>query len=79
MDVYSFQFLNRKNEAEMNKKIKVEYEGGSQDFDLEKIYQIRSFHFTKMITTSWIKITVTEVYGEINNGGAFKFWGKFNQ
>lgn len=32
-----------------------------------------------MITTSWIKITVTEVYDTINNGGSFKFWGKFHE
>lgn len=43
------------------------------------MYAIQGYHFTKMITTSWIKITVTEVYDTINNGGSFKFWGKFHE
>jgi hypothetical protein len=58
--------------------MKVEYEGGAIDFELVVVENIQSYHFPKMITTNWIKITFNEVYTTVNNGGSFKFWGKFH-
>ena len=67
--------MNRKNSAERNSKIELTYSNGeSQLFHLKNTDKINDIQL-ESVKTNMVKITIKEVYGTINNGGAFNFYG----
>ena len=70
-----FQYLDRKNPLERNSMIELTFSNGENKIiNLINSSDVREFKFD-LVKTSRVKITIKEVYGTINNGGAFKFYG----
>ena len=70
-----FQYKNRKNPAERNSKIELMFSNGeTQIFNLKNSDEIHELKL-ETIKTKMVKITIRGVYGTINNGGAFNFFG----
>ena len=75
VQVSRFEFKDRRNPAERNSKIDLLFDDGEmQSFSLKSSDELRSFTI-KPVKTSSIKIIIKTVFGTINNGGSFNFYG----
>ena len=70
-----FQFRDRKNPAERNSKIELMFSNGEiQAFNLKNTDETHDLKI-ETVKTTMVKITIRGVYGTINNGGSFNFFG----
>ena len=69
------EYINRRNPAERNSIIELTYDNGDiQTINLKNTSEIREINLKPIKTTS-VKILIKSVYGTINNGGGFNFYG----
>jgi hypothetical protein len=69
------EFQDRMNPIERNAKLRFTFDDGSnQDFYTRNVNERRTF-FLEPIKTTTVRITILEVHGSFNNGGAFKIHG----
>jgi hypothetical protein len=74
-EIRKFEFKNKKNPSERNKSLELLFsDGRTQRINLKNTDDLLNFKVEPVRTTS-IKITIRDVYGVINNGGSFKFYG----
>jgi hypothetical protein len=70
-----FQYKDRKNPAERNSKIELTFSGGETViYNLKNTDEVHDLKI-ESIKTTMVKITIRGVYGTINNGGGFNFFG----
>ena len=73
--ISKFEVRPRNNPNERNKVIELEFSDGSkQMFTILNNNDIQTFHLQD-VETSYVIVKILEVYGTINNGGAFNFYG----
>ncbi len=73
--ITKFEVRMRKNPNERNKILELEFSNGEkQRFTMFNNDETQTFSVNH-VQTSYIIVKVIEVYGTINNGGAFNFWG----
>jgi hypothetical protein len=73
--VTKFRVKQRANPSERNKVLDLEFSDGSkQTFSLTNNDQIQEFAVAS-VQTQYIIIRIKEVFGTINNGGSFEFYG----
>ncbi len=73
--VTKFEFVNRSNPNERNKSIELEFSDGSKQL-FELINSDKKLTFNvKKVQTQYIIVRIKQVYGTINNGGCFNFYG----
>jgi len=76
VQVSTLEVKNRENPGERAKKILVETDDGSAiPFELPNTATVKVLELPEPIQTRSVKVTITEVYGTINNGLALKVWG----
>lgn len=76
VEIYMFSFLNRENDEDKAKKMTVHHEGGSEEFSIDSVNSANGYHFNKPITTSWMKIELTEFHGTNRAfGGSVQVFG----
>lgn len=74
-EIIKFSFKNRMNPAERNSKIQLLFSTGQvMNINLSNSDKIENIKL-EPIRVNWVKITITGVYGTLNNGGAFSFYG----
>lgn len=74
-EIRKFSYKNKKNPAERNKSIELSFKNGrNQLINLKNTDELLHFKIEPIRATS-VKITIKEVFGTINNGGAFHFEG----
>jgi hypothetical protein len=70
-----FVYKNRKNPTERNSKLELTYSSGEQQvISLKNSDEQAEIHIDA-IRTANVKITIKDVYGTLNNGGSFDFYG----
>jgi hypothetical protein len=75
-EILRIDFFNRRNPAERNQEIEIEFSNGTiEQFKLKNIDTIQTIKFEDSIRSTSIKFKITKVYGTINNGGAFRVYG----
>ena len=68
-NIISIGITQRSSLQEMNKGIRVTFsDDSSQSFELAQIYTQQIFNLQPAVQSSSVKISVTSVYGTINNG-----------
>ncbi len=73
--ITKFSVKPRSNPAERNKQIELEFsDGAKQKFVMINTDKVQDFDVEK-VQTQYIIIRVTKVFGTINNGGSFNFYG----
>lgn len=74
-EISKFVYKNRLNPSERSSKLKIEFSNGDIKYlDLKNSDKLVEITFEPIIAIS-IKITIIGVYGPINNGGFFAFYG----
>ena len=75
-EVTKIVYKDRSNPGERNSKLRFEFSSGEVfDYDHPLSNQEVTVNFDIPYRTYWVKISITGVYGTINNGGAFKIFG----
>jgi hypothetical protein len=70
-----FTYKNRKNHSERNSKVELTFSNGeTQVINLKNTDELVEIHID-LIRTRDVKITVKDVFGTLNNGGSFDFYG----
>ena len=73
--ITQIEYKDRKNSLERNSRIELKFDDGSkQSFDLRNTDDLNIIKINP-IKSSSVRITITGVFGTINNGGAFKIIG----
>ena len=73
--ITKFEVKPRNNPNERNKVIQLEFSDGSkQRFTMLNNSSVQSFT-VQSVETSYVIVKIIEVYGTINNGGSFNFYG----
>ena len=75
-EVHSITYLDRRNPGEQSSKIEFEFSGGESFlWEHRNSSDEENISFPIPYRTYWIKATIKEVYGTINNGFALKVYG----
>jgi hypothetical protein len=70
-----FTYKNRKNPTERNSKLELTYSSGEQqEIALKNTDELVEIHIDA-IRTRDVKISIKDVFGTLNNGGSFDFYG----
>ena len=73
--ITQIEYKDRKNPLERNSQVELMFDDGSkQAFDLTNTDEVKEIKLDP-IKSSSVRITITGVFGTINNGGAFKIIG----
>ncbi len=74
-EISQFEYKNRKNPAERNKSLELEFSNGrKQKINLSNSDEVVKYKI-QAIRANSVKITILDVYGTVSNGGAFRFSG----
>ena len=75
-DIQKITYRDRSNPGEMNKKLEFLFSNGKKfEYFHRQDYSEEVINLPSTMRTYWVKVTIREVYGTINNGGSFKFHG----
>jgi hypothetical protein len=75
-EINSFTYKDKSNKGEQNKKLLFEFSSGdSHVFEHIQSDDEVTVTFDTPFRSTYVKVTILDVYGTINNGGAFKFFG----
>lgn len=75
-EIHKITYRDRSNPGEMNKKLEFLFSNGKKfEYFHRQDYSEEVITLPSTMRTYWVKITIKEVYGTINNGGSFKFHG----
>lgn len=74
-EITKFVYRNRKNPSERNASLEILFNSGdSYVVNLKNNDEIFEMDINS-VRTNGVKVTIKSVYGTLNNGGAFNFWG----
>lgn len=74
-EVTKFVYRNRKNPSERNSELELEFfSGDTYKINLKNNDELFEIDINS-VRALGVKVTIKGVYGTLNNGGAFNFWG----